>query len=217
MRYVEAALRPERGYFHPFDQLLRDEPDVREEAIHQMNLLDDGTAVTLSEYSGSRERVEEVLAAHYDHAVAYQTSVVGDNTLMYAHIEPSDLVKSLLQIPREYGVVIDWPMTFGEDGALNVTIVGEDDAIREVMPAVPDDVRFGVQRTGTYRRNSERLFAQLTERQQEILRTAVRMGYYEEPRNVTYGDIADELDCTATTVGEHLRKVESTVLREITP
>jgi hypothetical protein len=212
MRYVEAELRPERGYFHPFDELLRTEPDVREEAIHQMNLLDDGTAVTLSEYSGSRERVEEVLEEHYDHAVAYQTSTVGDNTLMYAHIEPSDLVRSLLRLPREHGVVIDWPMTFGEDGALNVTIVGEEGAIQGVMPAVPDDVRYNVARTGTYRPPTERLFAQLTERQQEILRTAVRMGYYEEPRRVTYEDIATELDCTATTVGEHLRKVEGKVL-----
>lgn len=217
MRYVEATLRPERGYFHRFDELLRDEPDVREEAIHQMNLLEDGTVVSLSEYSGSRRRVEEVLEEHYDHAIAYQTSTVGENTLIYAHVEPSDMVRSLLELPREHGVVVDWPMTFGPDGALNVTIVGEDDAIREALPAVPDGVRIGVQRTGDYHRDAERLFALLTERQREILRTAVRMGYYEEPRRVTYDDIAAELGCTATTVGEHLRKVESTVLREITP
>ncbi|WP_255149836.1 helix-turn-helix domain-containing protein [Halorarius halobius] len=217
MRYVEVALRPTRGYFHPFDELLQAEPGVREEAIHQMNLLDDGTAVILSEYSGSHERVEEVLDAHYDHAIAYQTSEVGNNTLMYAHIEPSDLVRSLLRIPREHGVVIDWPMTFGEGGALHVTVVGEDEGIRKLMPAIPDDVRFEVTRTGDYQRDTERLFAQLTDRQQEILRTAVGLGYYEEPRQVTYEDIAAELDCTATTVGEHLRKAESTVLREITP
>lgn len=217
MRYVEVTLRPERGYFHRFDEVLAAEPDVTEEAIHQMNLLDDGTAVMLSEYSGDRERVEAVLDEHYEHAIAYQTSETGENTLVYAHIEPSELVEQLLSITRSTNVVLDFPMVFTRDGGLRVTVVGEDEAIRDAMPEVPDGVRLGVERTGTYRRDSDRLYAELTSRQQEILDTALRLGYYEEPRRVTYTDIAEELDCTATTVGEHLRKVEATVLREIAP
>lgn len=42
-------------------------------------------------------------------------------------------------------------------------------------------------------------------------------GYYEEPRETTYEEVAERVGCTATTVGEHLRKVEATVLREVVP
>ena len=46
---VDLTIRPERGWFHRFDEVLTDEPDVREEAIHQMNLLNDGSVVVLAE------------------------------------------------------------------------------------------------------------------------------------------------------------------------
>jgi hypothetical protein len=49
MCYVDLTIRPERGWFHRFDEVLTDEPDVREEAIHQMNLLNDGSVVVVAE------------------------------------------------------------------------------------------------------------------------------------------------------------------------
>lgn len=42
MRYVKVTLRPERGYFHEFDEVVVSEPGVTAEAVHQMNLLGDG-------------------------------------------------------------------------------------------------------------------------------------------------------------------------------
>jgi predicted DNA binding protein len=35
------------------------------------------------------------------------------------------------------------------------------------------------------------------------------------PRRATHQDIADELDLSTTTVGEHLRKIEARMLSEI--
>lgn len=217
MRYVDLTLRPERGWFHQFDEVLADVSNVRQEAIHQMNLLEDGTVVMLTEYSGDHERIEEVLEEHYDHALAWQLSETGGNTLMFGHIEPSEMVRSLLHIPQCHGIVIDYPMVFRRDGSVEVTVIGEEGDIREAMPEVPGGVRAGVERTGEYQPQFQRLFAELTPRQQEILELAIRRGYYEEPRQATYEDLAEELGCTATTVGEHLRKIEGSVLRAICP
>ena len=217
MRYVEFTIRPERGWFHRFDEVLAEQSDVREEAIHQMNLLEDGSVVVLSEYSGDSERLREVAAQDFDHAIAWQLSETGENTLMFAHIEPSDIVRDLLEIPQRYGVVIDFPMVFRRDGAIEVTVIGEETDIRDAIPEIPGGVRANVERTGEYQPQLERLFTELTSRQQEILQTAIEMGYYEEPRQSTYEDLAGELDCTATTVGEHLRKIEGTVLHTICP
>lgn len=44
-----------------------------------------------------------------------------------------------------------------------------------------------------------------------MLEVAIRLGYYENPREATHEDIAEEVGVEAGTVGKHLRKVESHV------
>ena len=72
-------------------------------------------------------------------------------------------------------------------------------------------------RWATTSRGDKGLYAQLTDRQREILAAAVEVGYYEVPRQASHEDIADHLGIAPATVGEHLRKIESTVLKEIIP
>lgn len=134
---------------------------------------------------------------------------------MFAHVDPSELVTGLLHIPQRYGIVIDYAMVFRRDAAVEVTIVGEESDIRDVLPEIPGGIRTKVERTGEYQPQLECLFTDLTARQQEILQTAIEMGSYEEPRESTYEDLARELDCTATRVGKHLRRVEGSVLHTI--
>lgn len=52
----------------------------------------------------------------------------------------------------------------------------------------------------------------LTERQQEVLQAAFERGYYEQPREVTASELADELDVAVTTVTEHIRAAERHLL-----
>ncbi|MFC7194158.1 helix-turn-helix domain-containing protein [Halosimplex aquaticum] len=65
--------------------------------------------------------------------------------------------------------------------------------------------------TGEYDPGVRQLFDRLTARQREVLETAVRAGYYDDPRRATHADLAAELDVSPATVGEHLRKIESRV------
>jgi predicted DNA binding protein len=53
---------------------------------------------------------------------------------------------------------------------------------------------------------------ELTERQREMLDTAVRLGYYETPRRTTHRGIAAELDLSVGTVTEHFQRVEASVI-----
>jgi len=216
MRYIDLELIPERGWFHEMDQLIAAEPEITREAIHQSHLLNDGTVTMLYELAGPTEKVR-ALMDRYEKNIAYQTSPLDENTLTYTHYEPSTLIRDLLSIPQEYGIILEVPMVFTERGGIDVTVVGSEVAIQDAIAAIPEEVEPVVERTGEYHPTTERLFAELTERQQEILRVAIDAGYYEEPREVTYQDIAAEVDCTATTVGEHLRKIEARVLKEIVP
>jgi len=51
----------------------------------------------------------------------------------------------------------------------------------------------------------------LTTRQQEVLRAAVEVGYYENPRTGTHEDVAAAVGIAPTTAGDHIREIETRV------
>ena len=221
MRYVELRVRPEGRWFHPVDRHIAADPDLRRGPIHNVNRLEDGTVVLLYEVAGPKERIDEVLEAHGT-GLKRETTSVGDHTLVWAHVDPEDgstssVVADLLDVADRHSVVVDTPIEFTAENELRLTLVGESGVIRELFAAVPDSARVTVERTGDYEPESERLFSALTARQQEVLLAAIEAGYYDEPRDATYDDVAEAVGCSATTVGEHLRKIERRFVRELAP
>lgn len=55
----------------------------------------------------------------------------------------------------------------------------------------------------------------LTERQREVLRTALAQGYYDNPRECTLTELADELGIAKSTCSGILQRLESTVMHAI--
>lgn len=53
---------------------------------------------------------------------------------------------------------------------------------------------------------------QLTARQREVLKTAFETGYYEQPRQATGEEIADDLGISSTTFSQHIRAAERNLL-----
>ena len=78
--------------------------------------------------------------------------------------------------------------------------------VREVMP--PDTI--SVQ---TIKNGSSKDLDFLTEKQREVLELAVSRGYYEDGREVTLKQLADEIGIARSTTGEHLKRAESEVLK----
>lgn len=54
----------------------------------------------------------------------------------------------------------------------------------------------------------------LTDRQREVVKTALEEGYFEWPREITSEELAEKLGITRGTCLEHLRKAESKLLQE---
>lgn len=216
MRYVKFVLIPPDGGLHPADKRLADDSDVTRTALQNINLLDDGTAVTLYHLDGDAGHVESILADSTE-VLAYNVSQTGKSVHVYVHFETNDTVAILLGIPQKHGIILDTPIEYTPRGGLRMTVVGEEETIRETMSSVPEGVRLKLEETGEYEPDTRRLFAQLTTRQQETLRAAVEAGYYEVPRRATHADVAATLDRTGGTVGEHLRKIEAMVLTTIVP
>lgn len=210
MRYATVVISPEGGGLQPADQALAGDPTVTRDAIHQINLLSDGSCVSLYSVRGNLETVGNILESQND-VIAYDVS--GDHEgLAYIHFQPTETVRRLLSITQDNEIVLKTPIDCLESGGVRVTLVGDDGTIQRVVDSIPDSLTLSLEGIGDYHPDSEQLFSVLTERQQEILEAAVEMGYYEVPRNATHEDIAGEVGVSAGTVGEHLRKVEGKVL-----
>jgi hypothetical protein len=216
MRYVRTVIIPREGGLHPVDETLAAEPDLSRELLHNISLLDDGTAITLFQLSGDAERAREI-AEESAEILDFQLSEGEDHVTVYAHFVPNETVEALLSLFREYELVLDMPLEYTSDGGLRAHIVGEEDVIREVIPKVPDGIGLNLEQISDYVPEEERLFSLLTDRQQETLQAALEVGYYEVPRQATHKDIAEKLDRSDGTVGEHLRKIEAKVMAAIAP
>jgi predicted DNA binding protein len=216
MRYVECVLIPTKGGLHPTEQRMADDPDISLTLLHNINLLNDGTAVTLYEMSGDEERVRGILE-NSPEILTYNTTCTKDDVLAYIHLEPNETVYQLLTVLQEFEIILDTPLVYTQLGGLSVRLIGTQTTIRNAIPAVPKDVRIKLEQTGEYAPITDRFFEQLTTRQQETLVKAVEMGYYDVPRRGTHEDIARELELTGGTVGEHLRKIEAKILTQIAP
>jgi len=216
MRYAKLVFRPGREGFHPADRALRDDPDVERVAIHHINQLDDGSVVFLYQLHGDVDRAREISEEHED-VLDYSVSTDGSDIHAYIHLRPNDVVDSLFRLPQEHSVIVDTPIDCLPDGGIRVTGIGDQETITEALGLIPETVDVELETMGEYHPSDRQLFSILTDRQQEILTTAIAQGYYDVPRDATYEDIAEELDLAPVTVGEHLRKIESRVLKQIAP
>ena len=81
------------------------------------------------------------------------------------------------------------------------------ESVRVVMP--PDTI--SVQ---TIKNGSEKDYDFLTEKQREVLELAVRRGYYEDGSEVTLKQLAEQLGIARSTIGEHLKRAESEVVKK---
>ena len=213
MRYATVVVAPQGGGLQPADRALAAESTATRDHIHQINLLSDGTCVTLYSIRGDLSRAATLLAAQ-DDVISHDVS--GDRKgLAYIHFQPTETVARLLSIVRDNEIVLQTPIDCLPEGGVRATIVGDDGTIQRVVDAIPDSLTLALEGLGDYHPDSEQLFSVLTERQREILEAAVESGYYEEPRGATHEEIAREVGVSAGTVGEHLRKVEEKVLSSL--
>lgn len=218
MRYYKYVMVSPDGSFHPIDKEAASSPDVTRESILHLDLLTDGTGVAVYGLSGDADTAKQKLEEHPD-VIDFDVFADGDELFyVYVNFEPGDPANELLRIKDRYGLVLHTPLEFTKDGGLEITVVGKNDVVQQALPEflnVTEDFDVMLEQVGRYEPDQNQLLASLTKRQQEILEAAIEKGYYSIPREASHEEIASEVGCSASTVGEHLRKVEARILPEL--
>jgi predicted DNA binding protein len=111
------------------------------------------------------------------------------------------------------GLLVVPPVKYEPDGTVVFSMFGPDDELQEAVTRVPPPIDVTIEAVGGLADTTTAVEARLTDRQREIVKTAVTMGYYDVPRTASQTDIATELNCAPSTIAEHLRKAESRMMR----
>ena len=214
MRYVTLRLAPAgEGPLHPLMGTLAAAEDITREAIHRIELLDDGTVVMVGEARGNQDRFERIMDDS-DYVIEFTTTGAEGQWYSYSNFEPTEISERMLVAQQQSTGLIEMPITPNADGSIAYTLVGDEESLRESMPPEMDGYTVELLETGDRAPRADDLFACLTARQQTVLDRAIDCGYYASPREATHADIAGALDCSPSTVGEHLRKIEARVFSQ---
>ncbi|MDZ5810948.1 helix-turn-helix domain-containing protein [Halorubrum sp. AD140] len=152
---------------------------------------------------------DAVLSAMRDHAALASVSVMArDDGVATVRIETN--APLLLLAAKRSGLPIEMPLDI-EDGVAEIEVTGEHERVAEMGRRLRElGLEFEVERV-RQRVNPARL---LTDRQRELLLTAVDLGYYDVPRRATLTEVAEHVGIAKSTCSETLQRVERTMVRE---
>lgn len=215
MKHLRVRLGFPRRTRHPMHNFLVDHEEMVREELWSWNFAG-GTPAVLFRVFGEREPYRQRIA-DVD-AVADFELAAGGGESFYAFVraEPtSDEWEWMLAFGAASILVVP-PVVYTDDGDAVFDVVGNPDDLRGLLGELPDRVDTTVERVaGEYARR-RRAATPLTDRQREVVETAAELGYYDVPREATLDEVAAELDVAASTVSDHLRKVEAAVVPTVT-
>lgn len=215
---VSYVITPDQGYFDRAEPILW-EAGVQLESIRSMEFVSDGTVVIVYEIDGSVAALRGCLEGASEKVVEYVVAEDCDPIVVQIRFHPDETLQQLLSVQRSFGVSVQFPIRYIRQDPATVEIVeiGPQEELNGRIRETRTLSSIHIQHVHPYDPTTRRRFAELTERQQEVLCTAVRTGYYRVPRETTHEDLAEELNCCASTVGQHLRRIEAQLVASILP
>lgn len=215
MRAVELHLLPESGSFPGIDTTFAGLDGITRDAVMNLGWHSDGSYTLL--YRLTTDQLDQLEAAITDNDDIRQYElIVEDDTNIFAflHVSEHEILSELLSITEEHALLLEPPFRFTEQG-VRVTIAGEQGSLQKAFDEVTDRIAVDVEWMGGYSPDGTDTLGRLTDRQREALSTAHELGYYETPRQVSFEEVAAELDCASSTANELLRRAESKIIDSV--
>lgn len=134
------------------------------------------------------------------------------HTDLYFHTE-MECGHLLHDVKRMNPIIVEMPIEYTDDLMASIRILGPDRIIDSTYEKIDGCHGVSLEKVGYCRPASDDPLEILTDRQQEILLAALRKGYYEIPRETNQEALGDLFGIEPQTVGEHLRKIESKIIK----
>jgi predicted DNA binding protein len=215
---VSYAITPTEGYFDRGEIALY-RAGVSLESIRSMEFVSDGSVVIVYEVEGDIDAVHDVLDTDDEKVVEYSVTDESNPQVVQIWFHPDEPLATLLEVHQSFGISVEFPVKYvsHEPATIEVVETGPRDELRGRIEDTREVADVGINYIHRYDHDSEQAFRELTDRQQEVLQTAVELGYYQIPREATHEEIADELGCSKSVVGQHLRRVEASLVGSVVP
>lgn len=193
-------------------------PEAALEHFHREELLswetdrETGTVRFLSLVVGDPTVLGD-LAADLESVHRYDVTPIDPDTFYgYVEMDLREADASLLGTFDVPGLVLVPPLVYTGRDNVHATVLGESEAMSQLLDRVPDGVEIEVRRVSEHQRRSETLAGRLTARQFEALEVAREQGYYDVPRAGSLADVADELECSESAASTLLRSAEAALV-----
>ena len=116
----------------------------------------------------------------------------------------------LLFSSRESGMPIELPVEIS-DGKAALEVTGSRNRLSELAEQLSQfGLQYQVEHVSEHLHDSQLL----SERQRELIVTAVEQGYYDTPRRCSLTELADHLEIAKSTCSETLHRAEESVIKE---
>ncbi len=192
--------------------VLTEAPFVERATAIQWNYTGDALGI-LHYVVGDADALERAMR-DIPEVVGYDVERVDDRSCyVYVRDATTDALRALFAPISTGGLVVVPPVEYEPDGTVVFSLFGPDDELQTALEDVAVPVDVTIEAVGGLAGTTAAAGARLTDRQREVVETAVDLGYYDVPRTAGQADVAAELDCAPSTVAEHLRKAEARVLR----
>lgn len=215
---ITYTMTPTRGYFDVGEPALW-ASEIRIDSIHGIEFVSDGSVAILYVIDGSADALREQLAETGDRFVDYTITNDCDPLVAQIRFFPDETLERIFAIQQSFGVSKQFPIRYvGYDPAtIEITEIGPREELRRRIGETREVASVDVKQLHPYEPATDQLFQRLTDRQQEVLIAAIEGGYYRCPKEATQEDIAEELSCSASVVGQHLRRIETKLVSGIVP
>lgn len=215
---VTYTITPDRGYFEIGETLMW-EHDIYLKLIHSIEFVSDGSVVIVYTVEGDIELLMAGMDEAENRSFEYTVTRDSDHSVIKIRFYPDELLRRLFDIQRSYGVSMQFPLEYVsyDPASIEVTEIGSREEIQGRIQDTREVASVDVGQIQPYEPGTETLFEELTDRQQEVLLTAAEKGYYRTPREATHEDIAADLSCSPSVVGQHLRRIEATLVSQAVP
>lgn len=214
VKYCDLRLHQPDWMLHPMQQFIREEDVVLYEELVTWNVRPAASVehelfyVEVTDTDRYLAAIDRVDSVHWSR----NARIDDDSLYVFACQETREEEVVLRQAFGRLELVVVPPIVYDREAAMEMTLIGKDEDLGTLVDSLPGQIDVTIEEVGEYDRPNARLTSALTNRQFEVLRTGLDLGYYEVPRKASLADLAAELGCAESTVSVVLRKAEATIV-----